>query len=155
MDLFETLIRDIDFSPLRSHAVWLAITYAGVLVAMALDFVCGVRKARKAGIATTSKGYKMTCDKAVKYFLPMLCLSVVDVYTCTIIPLPVFTMGIGSFNIFCEFKSVMEKTHEKAEMRRAERTMSLIVENYNDLGAAISAAVREALKEGRHDDTEA
>ena len=69
----------LDIETLRHFPLWLSISYVAVLVAMGIDFVSGVIKARRAGYATRSRGYKMTCDKAVKYFLPMLCLTCVDV----------------------------------------------------------------------------
>lgn len=103
----------------QSFVAWLFATYVCVVVAVAIDFVTGVRKARKGGVATTSRGYKMTCDKAVKYFLPMLCLSCIDYLASIFIVAPFLTMSMGVFNIFCEWKSVMESTHDKQEIRRA------------------------------------
>jgi hypothetical protein len=65
----------------------------------------------------------------------------------TLLPLPVMTMAMGAFNIFCEWKSVMEKTHEKEEMRKAERTMSIVLENKEELAGLISKILKEGLKD--------
>ena len=40
--------------------------------------------------------------------------------------------------IFCEFKSVREKSWEKAELRKAEKTMSVIIENKDDIAKIMS-----------------
>ncbi len=127
----------------KSFIIWLAATYTGVLVAIAIDFVCGVRKARLAHIATRSRGYKMTCDKAVKYFLPMLCLTCIDFIASIFFAAPFLTMAMGAFNIFCEWKSVMESIHDKKEIRHAAETMRLIIENKDDLASAIVKILKE------------
>jgi hypothetical protein len=126
---------------LHIHAVWLALTYIAVILAMAIDFVAGLRKAKAAGIASNSRGYKMTTEKAAKYFLPMLCLTCVDIMTSVILPAPFFTMLMGGFNIFCEWKSVMESTHDKQEMREAANTLNVIVKNKDDIVGIITQAM--------------
>ena len=99
--------------------MWLALAYIAVILAMAVDFIAGRRKAKLAGIATTSRALKMTTEKATKYFLPMLCLSCIDVLTSVVLPAPFLTLLMGAFNIFCEWKSVLESTHDKQELREA------------------------------------
>lgn len=126
-------------------SLWLAVTYGAVVVAVAIDFASGVRKARRAGIATRSRGYKMTCDKAVKYFLPMLCLTCVDVIASVFFVAPFLTMVMAAFNIFCEWRSVMESTHEKQEIRRAAETVRLVIDNHDDLVKLIARIVAHQL----------
>ncbi len=130
----------------KTFIVWLAATYVCVLVAVAVDFVSGVRKARKAGIKTNSRGYKKTCDKAVKYFLPMLCLSCIDFITSVFFAAPFLTMAMAAFNIFCEWKSVMESTHEKLEIKRAAETLRLVVENHDDKAQAVAEIFKHVFK---------
>ena len=117
----QTIIDIIRHLALHDTAVWLALTYIAVVLAMAVDFVAGVRKAHQAGVATTSRGFKMTTEKATKYFLPMLCLSCIDIITSVVLPAPFFTILMGGFNIFCEWKSVLESTHDKQELRTARQ----------------------------------
>lgn len=124
---------------------WLALTYVAVAVAMAVDFVAGVRKARRAGIAVRSRGYKRTCDKATKYFLPMVCLTCVDAIISIILPAPLLTMAMGAFNIFCEWKSVLETTHDKTEINRMANTVTAIIENRDDVAAAIARSIKDSL----------
>ena len=137
----EFLIETLKGASLHVHAVWLALTYIAVILAMSVDFVAGLRKARAAGIASNSRGYKMTTEKAAKYFLPMLCLTCVDIMTSVILPAPFFTMLMGGFNIFCEWKSVMESTHDKQEMREAANTLNVIVKNKDDIVGIITQAM--------------
>ena len=137
----EFLIETLKGASLHVHAVWLALTYIAVILAMSVDFVAGLRKARAAGIASNSRGYKMTTEKAAKYFLPMLCLTCVDVMTSVILPAPFFTILMGGFNIFCEWKSVMESTHDKQEMRDAANTLNVIVKNKDDIAAIVMQAM--------------
>ena len=137
----EIFIETMKGASLHIHAVWLALTYIAVILAMAIDFVAGLRKAKTAGIASNSRGYKMTTEKAAKYFLPMLCLTCVDIMTSVILPAPFFTMLMGGFNIFCEWKSVMESTHDKQEMREAANTLNVIVKNKDDIVGIITQAM--------------
>ena len=135
-----------NFDTLHVHAIWLAMTYLAVIVAMAADFFTGIHKARKAGVATRSRGYKMTTEKAAKYFLPMICLTCIDVLTSVVLPAPFFTMIMGGFNIFCEWKSVFETTHDKQEIREAANTMNVILKNKEDVAKLFGAMFEEMYK---------
>ena len=138
MDFFVETLKN---ASLHIHAVWLALAYIAVILAMAVDFIAGRRKAKLAGIATTSRALKMTTEKATKYFLPMLCLSCIDVLTSVVLPAPFFTLLMGAFNIFCEWKSVLESTHDKQQLREAASTFNVIVKNKDDIAAIITQAM--------------
>lgn len=116
-----------------SFIAWLVATYVLVLVSVGVDFVSGVRKSVVAGVPLRSRIYKKTCDKAVKYFMPMLCLSCIDYLGSVFVSFPALTMAMGGFDIFCEWKSVMETIHDKQEIKRASETMRIIIENRDDL----------------------
>ena len=149
------LLETFKNASLHVHAVWLALTYVAVILAMAIDFIAGLRKAKLAGKVTTSRALKMTTEKATKYFLPMLCLSCIDVLTSVVLPAPFFTMLMGAFNIFCEWKSVLESTHDKQELRDAANTFNVIVKNKDDLAGIIMQAMQmmEKKKEIEQSDT--
>ena len=136
------LLETFKNASLHIHAVWLALTYVAVILAMTIDFIAGLRKAKLAGKVTTSRALKMTTEKATKYFLPMLCLSCIDVLTSVVLPAPFFTMLMGAFNIFCEWKSVLESTHDKQELRDAANTFNVIVKNKDDIAAIIMQAMQ-------------
>ena len=145
----EFLIETLKNASLHVHAVWLALTYIAVILAMTVDFIAGRRKAKLAGLATTSRALKMTTEKATKYFLPMLCLSCIDVLTSVVLPAPFFTMLMGAFNIFCEWKSVLESTHDKQELRDAANTFNVIVKNKDDIASIIMQAMQ--MMEKKHE----
>ena len=48
--------------------------------------------------------------------------------------------------IFCEFISVREKSWEKAELRKAEKTMSVIIENKEDIAKLAAQILFESNK---------
>ena len=59
---------------LYGHVVLIVATTAALLLAMLIDLISGVQKARARGEATTSQGFKKTCEKARKYFGPYIVL---------------------------------------------------------------------------------
>ena len=59
-----------------------------------------------------------------------------------ILPFPAFTMLMAAFNVFCEWKSVMETTHDKEEIREAESTFNVIIKNKDDIAKMISEILK-------------
>lgn len=123
------------------QVILLALTVAAMLSAMLVDLIFGVKKAKKCGQATSSTGYKKTCEKAQKYFSPFMVLVFIDLITCAIIPVPIFSMAWAAWCVFCEFKSVREKAWKKAELREAERTMNIIIKNKGDIEEIVKNVV--------------
>lgn len=120
-----------------------------MLFAMLVDLIFGVKKARILGQATTSTGYKKTCEKAKKYFTPFAVLMCIDLISSVILPAPFFSMIWSAYCLFCEFKSVREKSWTKAELRKAERTMNIVIENKEDIAKLVAQLVlgeREKMK---------
>lgn len=118
------------------QGMWIVLTYVLVVVAMAVDLVTGVRKSRLLGRRLNSRGYKRTCSKALNYFLPMLCLSCIDLLGSVVISFPVLTMVFGAYCVFCELKSVMESTHDKREIQEDLRDLMSLGEDLAELGKA-------------------
>ena len=48
---------------------------------------------------------------------------------------------MGAFNIFCEWKSVLESTHDKQQLREAANTFNVIVKNKDDIAAIVTQAM--------------
>lgn len=115
------------------HIILIALSASATIGAMAIDFASGLIKAKQRGEARTSTGYKKTAIKAQKYFSPFMVLIFIDLICCVVVPFPVFSMLWASYCVFCEFKSVREKSWQKAELRKAEKTMSVIIENKDDI----------------------
>lgn len=134
-------------SHLYGHVVLIVATTAALLLAMLIDLISGVQKARARGEATTSQGFKKTCEKARKYFGPYIVLICIDLLACVLIPVPAFSMLWAAYCIFCEFKSVREKSWQKEELRKAEKTMNIIIENKDDLAKLVAAVLFEQQQE--------
>lgn len=120
------------------HIEIICLCMTAIIIGMAIDLIYGVSKAKQLGIARTSTGYKKTCDKGRKYFIPFAVLMLIDLVACFVMPAPFFSMIWTAYCLFCEFKSVREKAWTKAELRKAERTMSIVIENKDDLAKAIT-----------------
>lgn len=120
------------------HIEIICLCMTAIIIGMAIDLIYGVSKAKQLGLARTSTGYKKTCDKGRKYFMPFAVLMLIDLVACFVMPAPFFSMIWTAYCLFCEFKSVREKAWTKAELRKAERTMSIVIENKDDLAKAIT-----------------
>ena len=128
---------------LMAHILLITLASALMIVAMIVDLVFGVYKARQLGEATTSTGLKKTCEKARKYFSPFAVLVCIDLLSSVISPIPAFSLLWSSYCIFCEFISVREKAWQKAELRKQERTMSIILENKDDIAKMIAELIKK------------
>lgn len=128
---------------LYRSALVIAICMGALIVSMAVDLFFGIKKARQNGEATTSMGLKKTCDKARKYFSPFLVMVCIDLIACIVMPFPVFSMIWAGYCVFCEFMSVREKSWQKAEIRKQEKTISILLENKDDLAKAFAEVLKK------------
>ena len=79
-DIIETFIHDHLFL----HLVLIAVSMTAIIIAMGIDFISGIQKAKQRGELRTSKKYKMTATKAKKYFNPFLTLVMIDLICCIV-----------------------------------------------------------------------
>lgn len=114
---------------LLAYSLWLFVTYGATFAAMGVDLITGLRKSAKRGVGCNSRGLKRTCDKAMKYFLPMMCLTCIDTIAAAILPFPALTMLFGAYCIFCELKSVLETTYQKEEISRGAGIIEELLAN--------------------------
>ena len=134
---------------LYRFAFIVSLCMAAMLVAMVVDLIFGVRKAKRNGEATTSTGLKKTCDKARKYFSPFMATVCIDIIAaCANLQVPVFSMLWAAYCVFCEFISIREKAWQKAEIRKQERTMKVILENKEDIAKTLIQLLNQEQKEG-------
>lgn len=147
----DTIISNFDFTNIAQMSVWLILAYGVVLLAMAIDLVSGIKKAIQNHVARTSRGLKMTCDKANKYYSPMLRLTFVDILASAFISIPPLTLLWASWCLFCEWKSVTEKAHTKKELREAAETMSVVLKNKDDITDSLAQAIADALQKMSED----
>ena len=138
---------------LYRFAFIVSLCMAAMLVAMVVDLIFGVRKAKQNGEATTSTGLKKTCDKARKYFSPFMATVCIDIIAaCANLQVPIFSMLWSAYCVFCEFISIREKAWQKAEIRKQERTMKVILENKEDIAKALIQLLNQEQKEGGEKD---
>ena len=138
---------------LYRFAFIVSLCMAAMLVAMVVDLIFGVRKAKRNGEATTSTGLKKTCDKARKYFSPFMATVCIDIIAaCANLQVPIFSMLWSSYCVFCEFISIREKAWQKAEIRKQERTMKVILENKEDIAKTLIQLLNQEQKEGGEKD---
>ena len=128
---------------LYRSALVIAICMGALIVSMAVDLFFGIKKARQNGEATTSMGLKKTCDKARKYFSPFMVTVCIDLIACIVMPFPVFSMIWAGYCVFCEFMSVREKSWQKAEIRKQEKTISILLENKDGLAKAFAEVLKK------------
>ena len=134
---------------LYRFAFIVSLCMAAMLVAMVVDLIFGVRKAKLNGEATTSTGLKKTCDKARKYFSPFMATVCIDIIAaCANLQVPIFSMLWSAYCVFCEFISIREKAWQKAEIRKQERTMKVILENKEDIAKTLIQLLNQEQKEG-------
>lgn len=138
---------------LYRFAFIVSLCMAAMLVAMVVDLIFGVRKAKRNGEATTSTGLKKTCDKARKYFSPFMATVCIDIIAaCANLQVPIFSMLWAAYCVFCEFISIREKAWQKAEIRKQERTMKVILENKEDIEKTLIQLLNQEQKEGGEKD---
>ena len=138
---------------LYRFAFIVSLCMAAMLVAMVVDLIFGVRKAKQNGEATTSTGLKKTCDKARKYFSPFMATVCIDIIAaCANLQVPIFSMLWSAYCVFCEFISIREKAWQKAEIRKQERKMKVILENKEDIAKTLIQLLNQEQKEGGEKD---
>lgn len=94
------------------------VSYFAVVVAVGLDLVTGLRKAKINGEKIHSTGLKRSCRKMADYILPMMALSMVDLIAISLVDVPVLTMAYATLCVACEVKSIMERSDEKRALRK-------------------------------------
>ena len=143
METLQELVVSFIKEHLLIHILLITLSVLLLMVSMLVDYKSGLRKAKELGIAKDSTKMKKTCDKARKYFSPYIALVCIDLLGCIIVPIPVFSMLWAAWCIYCEFSSVKEKAWKKAELRKAERTMNVVLENRDDLAKAIVSVLTD------------
>lgn len=147
------VIKTFAVEHLYRFAFIVSLCMAAMLVAMVVDLIFGVRKAKRNGEATTSTGLKKTCDKARKYFSPFMATVCIDIIAaCANLQVPIFSMLWSAYCVFCEFISIREKAWQKAEIRKQERTMKVILENKEDIAKTLIQLLNQEQKEGGEKD---
>lgn len=122
-DSITSIFVDI-FNTMFPQFAILIIVYIVVLIAIFLDLLSGIKKAKLNGEHTTSYGYRRTVNKIISYYLFLFGMTLIDVLqmlticqinercSCRIPLIPIITYLTGIFVVFIEIKSVYEN-HDK------------------------------------------
>lgn len=112
MLLFIKSLMEHDWSRLQNLSIILVVIYTGVLIAVIIDLMFGVSRAKKLGVVRTSYGFRRTITKATTYYALLMLLTIADVIASMWFSLPFFTAvgGIGIIGV--EWRSVFEKTKD-------------------------------------------
>lgn len=139
-------------------ALMIGIYYILVFVAVLLDLISGLKKAKQRGEATLSEALRRTSDKLGRYYLPLMGLTVADIaqivgiwlldtywsYSIPIFPLCTMVGSIGICAI--EIKSILEKADDKAKYIRVGKLSKDLLKN-KDSADKIVGIVVDYLKE--------
>lgn len=125
------------------HIVIITLEVSLLCAAMAIDFFSGLHKAKINGSARNSRKLKMTAKKAHRYFSPLAVLIFIDILTAICLPAPFFSILFTTYLLYCEYKSIREKAWEKAEIEQAARTISMVIENREDMAKAIATLITQ------------
>ena len=148
---------DILIPELGSMLSVVAVAMVIVLLAMAIDLISGINKARQNGKMCTSWGLKRTVSKFIMYEGAMLIAAGVDILLHAshlydllsmdaIRGVPVVTCLMGIFFCIVEFLSVKEDadTKMRKEFSAASKLIGQIVSKDE-----LTEVIREAIKESR------
>lgn len=126
-------------------AAWTVILvltdYVAVMLAVAVDLRSGTMRSRREGRPRTSRGYRRTVDKASRYFVTLLALTIIDVLLVLSVFLLQATAGISlpAFPLFTtlgaigltliEVKSVMENSRHRKDLQDAARSVNDLLQD--------------------------
>lgn len=139
---------------MQLHATWIFVSIILVTFAMFIDLLTGIKKAKMKGEATTSSGLRKTCEKAYKYYIPILCGSTFDLLfsPMSFYTLPFMSMFISAYCIGCELKSVFENTRSKNEIKDISTFLSNVIINRENPEELLQEIVRKVLEEEKKDE---
>lgn len=137
--LFIPSILSGDWTRLKALLIVLAVLYTCVFVAVLIDLLFGVRRARRLKIKRTSSGYRRTISKLTSYFGLMFMLTMADIAASIVFNMPYFSV-FGAIGIVAvEAKSVFENLRQaEKEMADIQTLMYKLFENREELQAFIS-----------------
>lgn len=138
-----------DYTQLRTVLAIIIIMWVFVAVAMIVDLVSGVRKAKQRGEMRTSYGFKQTVNKFVLYYACMLFAFMFDCIGMFFYPLPFVTLIAAAFLIFIECKSVLEKAHDKDKRKfnKSMQELAILLDNKDDLIKGFVEMIKKQLQE--------
>lgn len=115
------------------------VEYVCVVAAVLADLRSGVLKARRLGEAVTSGGYRRTVEKASRYFITLIGMTLIDVMLLAAVvylravagwgipPFPLFTtVGAAGLGMI-ELKSIYENSRERGDYDMIVRALRRMI----------------------------
>ena len=146
---------------LKSISVMLSIIVIDctiVLIAMIIDLISGVNKAKIRGEVRSSLALKRSLSKFISYEGGMLIGACVDIlihfsnvyklfHLDNIYGVPIVTCIVGIFLCIVEWRSIRERADEKTrdELQKIEQVVGKVLDK-QELASALKEAIIEALK---------
>lgn len=154
--LFITKYLNDDLPALVRELYIVLIPLFAVFVAMIIDLIFGLYKAKESGEVRTSYGLRRTVRKFIEYYSMLILAFVIDVLASIIdnYNLPYITFIAAAYLVFTEILSIREKASDK-ERRRQNRDLQILiglVENKGDLLKSITSFVKKQLEEEKSND---
>lgn len=142
--IIQTLLMG-NYETARIDAAIIGVMWLLVAIAIVIDLLSGVRKARERGEMRTSYGFKQTVNKVVLYYAFMLFALMFDCIGMFFYPLPIVTFICAAFLIFIEGKSVFEKAHDKDKRKftKSVEELAILLENREDLIKGLSELIKQ------------
>lgn len=116
---------------LQWSALILIFDFVAIIVATICDLISGLRKSSRSGVKPSSRGFRRTVDKLMRYCLTLIALATVDLLVIALLislcesmgwslPVaPIFaTIGAIAFSAI-EIKSVIENSHSRQQLNSA------------------------------------
>lgn len=151
MNLFIHALTGKDIEALELKGAYILIVCTCVLLAMIIDLVAGIRKARQRGEICTSYGLRRTVDKSLRYFSLLVLCVLLDVIASIVIQVPYFTLISGIFLVGTEVLSWFEKGDQK-EKRNATLMIDLL-KNKEDITKAVADAINQTINKKEDDNS--
>jgi len=143
---------DFDLLELKLKAV--LIIWSIVLLAIIIDLISGLKKAKQRGELRTSYGLQRTVRKIVTYFGALTFALMIDIIASYFVSFPVFTSIMAIFLIVIEGTSVYEKADEKQRKKMADEATTLItlLEHKDDILNGIAEVLKTKLKQDKENE---
>lgn len=141
-----------DFSNLLKKLEIAGVMGLIVLIAIGIDLVSGVRKAKKLGLARTSVGLRETVKKVIQYLTVILFGLMIDVLISKLLDWPYVTMALCVGLVVIEGISVWEKAEVKLKKKVSSNIDGLAdilanVQNKDAMLKAIANILKENITE--------
>ena len=123
------------------------MTWIFILVAVMIDLIAGVWKAKTLGYLITSDGLKRTVNKMVYYYMLMFFASMMDIAACSAewLTIPYISILFCLFILFIEAKSVFERANEKERKRlmNGAKDVTAILASKEEIAKAIHEHLKQ------------